>query len=547
MIALLAIVTPKKANAQYGHITSHSFRDTCASIQFFVSDDSVTSLARLETSYGDGTKDTATGINYFAVSHSYITAGTYTVKQVLITSTMRVDSIVFPLNFSGCGLITASYYIDLNADCIYDSTDKKGVGHVYFEVDSSGYAIDTIDTWESLHYHARGSGVPYSFKALPSNRFALTCPATGIINVRSVSGASVDAGDIGFSCISGSGAFDVGISPNIYAYDKGCIAWAVLYNTNCDAQSGSVSLTIDPKYNIDYIFPSSGVISGNVVSWSYSNLTIFNSMIIGVAASVPGLALKKGDSVVTKISCPWLAGDIDTSNNTYTIADTVRGPWDPNSKAVMPEGNIAAGTRLTYTLSFENTGNAPAENIHILDTLSRNLDVKSMQILTSTHPVNLDIINIGSINVLKFDFPAINLLDSSHHGQCNGFVTFSISSKAGLAPATKIDNRAGIYFDDNAVVMTNTVENIVNPMGVSVVSNSSNVTTYPNPVADILTIKTDKAYDKLTIINCVGQTLLQQTLQNKETHVNVKALIPGMYYIMLKNADGVKVEKIEKL
>ncbi|MBS1690169.1 MAG: T9SS type A sorting domain-containing protein, partial [Bacteroidetes bacterium] len=85
------------------------------------------------------------------------------------------------------------------------------------------------------------------------------------------------------------------------------------------------------------------------------------------------------------------------------------------------------------------------------------------------------------------------------------------------------------------------------PTAVPVINNLSNVAMYPNPVEDVLTIKTDKEYDKLTIINSVGQTVMQQTLQNKETRVNVKTLAPGMYYIMLKNADGVKVEKIEKL
>ncbi|MGN6568490.1 MAG: DUF7619 domain-containing protein [Flavipsychrobacter sp.] len=547
--AIIAIVlSVNKANAQTTPtITGHYIYDSCYRVGFVVYTDSLAGSGDVETSYGDGSKDTTYGFGYYYFGHTYTSTGTYTVTHVLISGGSRVDSISYSYTYSGCGYIYGRLYHDVNSNCSFDAGDKYIYSSTSIEVDSAGIPVDTISAWASFYYKVHTAGVSFSFKVLSNaNGFLVSCPSTGTLTAASAIGSLVNAGDLGFDCPSGSG-FDVAI--HSYTIHPGRHSYATLVtvtNTSCTAKSGTLTVTVDSKYHISSEWPS-GTVSGNTVTWSYSGLTADSIMYFEVYGDVMGAWLTPGDTVVTKVNNPWLTGDGDTTNNSYTSVDTVTSSWDPNDKAVMPKGAIAAGTRLTYTLSFENTGNAPAENIHILDTLSSNLDVKSMQVVTSSHKVNVSVIKAGSLNILKFDFPGIHLLDSSHHGQCDGFVMFSINSNAGLTPGAKIDNQAGIYFDENEVVMTNMVENAIVPTAVPVLNSISNIAMYPNPVKDVLTIKTDKAYDKLTIINSVGQTVMQQTLYNKETRVNVKALTPGMYYIMLRNADGVKVEKIEKL
>jgi hypothetical protein len=95
--------------------------------------------------------------------------------------------------------------------------------------------------------------------------------------------------------------------------------------------------------------------------------------------------------------------------------------------------------------------------------------------------------------------------------------------------------------------MTKTVSNTLVTTGVGKV-NVEDVQLYPNPVNNELVIKANiNQFNNVTIINAMGQTLLQQPLQSNETHIGTKSLVPGMYYIMLKGDSGVKVEKIEKL
>ncbi len=235
------------------------------------------------------------------------------------------------------------------------------------------------------------------------------------------------------------------------------------------------------------------------------------------------------------------AGDIDTLNNTFHEIDTVRASCDPNYLIVTPGSCFITDTQFQYTIHFENTGNDTAFNIHVLDTLSNNLDIQSLKIVTASAPMDIEVFNDGVHNIAKFDFPQINLLDSSHHGLCDGAVIFTINNKSGLTDGSAIYNRAGIYFDDNDVVMTNTVENIkgCTVTNVASVNTTRKVEIYPNPTTDELTIKMDDgAYSSFTITNNVGQVLLQQQLNNPTTKVNVKTLPAGMYYVTVKGDNG---------
>ncbi|MBS1690170.1 MAG: DUF11 domain-containing protein, partial [Bacteroidetes bacterium] len=465
--ALFTSFSYSKANAQSTPtILGNMYHDTCDHINFTVFCDSAGRGGLLETSFGDGTKDSVNDrYGYYRGSHSYSSIGTYTIKHVLIVGGVRVDSVSYSYHKDGCGFIKGRLYHDVNSNCTFDAGDRYLYSATKLEVDSVTTPVDTITVWGTLSYKTYTPGINYSFKILSNeNNFISSCPASGTINATSIVGGTVDAGDLGFECPSVSG-FDVAVhSYVINPTSRFYTTLVVLNNNSCIAKSGTLKVTMDPRYYVSSAVPS-GTVSGNVVTWNYTGL-VDSIMYFEVYGDVSGTPLKRGDTIVTKIDNPWVAGDEDTTNNSYTSVDTIAVSWDPNEKSVMPKGNIAAGTRLTYTLSFENTGNAPAENIHILDTLSANLDVKSLQVVTSSHKVNVSVIKAGSLNILKFDLPGIHLLDSSHHGQCDGFVMFSINSKSGLTPGAKIDNQAGIYFDGNEVVMTNMVENAIEPTAV---------------------------------------------------------------------------------
>ncbi|GIV44882.1 MAG: hypothetical protein KatS3mg035_2005 [Bacteroidia bacterium] len=73
------------------------------------------------------------------------------------------------------------------------------------------------------------------------------------------------------------------------------------------------------------------------------------------------------------------------------------------------EGFIDPNQTMTYTVHFQNNGNAPALNVRILDTLSANLDYTTFRLITASHPVQV----FQDKNALTFFFQNIMLPDSA--------------------------------------------------------------------------------------------------------------------------------------
>lgn len=101
-----------------------------------------------------------------------------------------------------------------------------------------------------------------------------------------------------------------------------------------------------------------------------------------------------GDSIDLILAATPLIGDVDTSNNTQHYQFPVINSFDPNDKHVYPKGvsplgNILNNQKMTYTVNFQNTSNADAVNIYILDTISSNLDLSSLRLITSSTSTQL--------------------------------------------------------------------------------------------------------------------------------------------------------------
>src|SRR5262249_2164744 len=134
---------------------------------------------------------------------------------------------------------------------------------------------------------------------------------------------------------------------------------------------------------------------------------------IAYTLSVPGAFLMPGDTVNSTDAVTPIAGDIHPLDNSYIHSDTIRSSYDPNEMSITPSGFVSSGTTLTYSIEFENTGNDTAHNVYVLDTLSNSLNVQSAALVASSDNIIFSKTFNGINWVLKFDFPDINLPDSS--------------------------------------------------------------------------------------------------------------------------------------
>ncbi|GAB3870776.1 hypothetical protein GCM10028824_19810 [Hymenobacter segetis] len=142
----------------------------------------------------------------------------------------------------------------------------------------------------------------------------------------------------------------------------------------------------------------------------------------------------------------------------------IRDSYDPNDKQVVPTGTTAqhytpTGVPLRYQVRFQNTGTDDAYRVEVVDTLAANLDLRTLHVLTASHPYRVAVSGHGRA-VLTFTFENINLPPATRDAVgSNGFVQFSIQPKAGLPARELIENNADIFFDYNPPVRTNTTAN----------------------------------------------------------------------------------------
>lgn len=115
---------------------------------------------------------------------------------------------------------------------------------------------------------------------------------------------------------------------------------------------------------------------------------------------------------------------------------------------------------LTYTIRFQNRGNAPALNVRIADSLSTLLNRRSLRVVGSSHAMVVD--TTAGNNVINFRFNNINLPDSaSNPALSQGYVIFELSEIVAHTDTSRISNKSYIYFDTNAPIITNTVKNTI--------------------------------------------------------------------------------------
>ncbi len=232
----------------------------------------------------------------------------------------------------------------------------------------------------------------------------------------------------------------------------------------------------------------------------------------------------------------------------------LRGSYDPNDKMGLPQGYdsqhfIQKNNDIEYMIRFQNTGTDTAFTVIIRDTLPYNqLDPMTVKVGASSHPYKWQIMDKG---VLEFRFDNILLPDSFRNKLgSNGFVKFRISQKPNLAEGTKIENRAGIYFDFNDPIITNqTLHTIAITYKTQLrldndeVTVASKISVAPNPfgertVIDIAQIPASAKETIFELFDLSGKVLRREKIQGNTFVFERKDLPTGLFIFKISTADG---------
>jgi PKD repeat protein len=296
--------------------------------------------------------------------------------------------------------------------------------------------------------------------------------------------------------------------------------------------------------------PSASAASGNIYTWNIGALAPNQSGVISIKLFTP-VSVALGTMAYDTAWIEPDTNDCELANNRATLKDSCRGSWDPNDKAVSPQGegekgNITKDVRtLDYLVRFQNTGTAPAFNVKVEDMLDTDLDWSTFKIHAVSHPYEVFMEDNGK---LIFEFKDIMLPDSATDFEASqGFINYSIDMKDNLAIGTELQNTAAIYFDFNEPIITNTTLNTIveKTTGIiELVKGQLEVKLSPNPMRDMANfIIKATATDKLSIniTDISGKLVRQVDLDVKEgnhvTSLNVSDLNNGMYIIQVQSAN----------
>jgi uncharacterized repeat protein (TIGR01451 family) len=318
--------------------------------------------------------------------------------------------------------------------------------------------------------------------------------------------------------------------------------WTIYYKTSsATVENGTLTFIKSP--NVGFTNTYNGSVNGDTVTWSLVNIAPFTSFTQNILMLFPGIGdTARFTAIITLRDSLGNVTATDTLQNQYAI----RCSFDPNDKQVWPAGIQSAhyvlmDTELTYKIRFQNTGNDTAYDVLIRDTLHAALDLATFNFVASSHPVIIAIDE--NTRIAKFIFNNIYLPDSNvNEPASNGFIDYKIKPLTGLPAPTEVTNTAGIYFDLNPPVVTNTTLNTlvyVLPLGLSHFAiNKDGSLFFPNPMEHTAQIQFKASQQEpfqLTIVNAWGQLVLQQSAVQSPAVIERNNLLPGVYVYTLTN------------
>lgn len=353
----------------------------------------------------------------------------------LVADTTTDSCQYLTLNFSNITPLSCS-------DTNYTSVSaNNGYPPYSFSWDNSTLTINdtvTLNTWSGIHQVSVVDSLGCNY-------------STGYLINGAITQTSFD-----FSADMISGGYRPGLTQTAFLH---------INNLGCQSTNSVVSLIYDTLL-LDTVltFPPVSYVSGDTLFWNLNSLTFDSLGTQIVLVFETDTTAQIGDSVQFNLSVNPISGDYNQLNNSKSYNYPIVNSYDPNEKQVYPVGAciphyIDRGEKLTYTVHFQNTGTAEAIDIHILDTISSNLDLNTLRVLGASHQV---FTQVYSNNVIDFKFNAIHLPDSiSDPIGSQGYVIFEIEQNGYLYPGTEILNKVNIYFDFNLPVETNVVKNTI--------------------------------------------------------------------------------------
>jgi uncharacterized repeat protein (TIGR01451 family) len=464
---------------------------------------------------------------------------------------MDNDSVNNPNQCQSVANVSGTVFSNLDANCTLNASDAR----------TENIPVKLYNTQNNLVAFSNTVNGVYSFANLPADSFfvkihdevlpiQVSCgqPNVQAVHLNSTSQSLVNL-NFPVDCDTTFDAFVRSVVPTgwvfpgqVHNLNTHVTADAILYNLACDSSLYSGSVSIQVNGPVAYAGSVSGsltpTVSGNTFTYTIANFNTLTPASFGLQFMTDTTAQAR-DLVCVNVHITTNPTDADTSNNHYSFCYSVVNSYDPNMKEVYPQ-SVLPGYEdwFTYTIHFQNTGNAPAFNIRLRDTLDLQLDRNTFEVLGYSHPASVQMNN----NILTIRFNNIMLPDSTTDLQGSmGYFQYRIKPLPNLPIGSQIKNTAYIYFDYNAPIVTNTTENNFEfPVRVKQTDIEPAFAVYPNPGNGLFLIKDKRNIQTVEVFNLLGEQVLRQTHAGQ---INLTMFPAGIYTARINGTQVVKLVK----
>jgi uncharacterized repeat protein (TIGR01451 family) len=426
--------------------------------------------------------------------------------------------------------IRGHVYNDFNGNCIQDN-GEGGVANVIIRTVSGNYYASTDNNG---NYEIQADAGNYTINAFTPPFWNQICPsAPTSISVNAATPGNIYNGnnfyfqpdsifnDIQVYLSSGPARPGFPITWYLNVRNVGTTALSPTLIFHHDAQSTYSSSSPNGAYSI----------AQKTVTWNVPLLAPQTNRSFYVYGTM-GLTSALGDSVRADAAANISGIDVNLSNNTDFYARLITGSYDPNDKLVEPRGTGEQGfitsddSTFHYTIRFQNSGTDTAFTVVVRDTLDPSLDVTTFKLDAVSHPMTYEISGTG---IVTFRFDNILLPDSFvNEPASHGLISYFINRKQDLAMGTRIENTAGIYFDFNLPIITNTTVNTLFDATVGIKEQQALLfSVSPNP-------SSDRSQVSFALASSQSVRLLVQDLSGRVLHIqNFGVLSSGEHQLIL--------------
>lgn len=447
--------------------------------------------------------------------------------------------------------LTGRVWRDDNLNCIQDGAEPGIAGAVVYTTTPVTFAITNASGDYYMYVPPGGYNV---IQYIPP-AFGGTCPPTGMYPV--IVGAGVTSG-INFGDTMNTVAADLrtAIFPGWSAPGFSHHSYVHYSHDGGVTVNGMVRYDQDPWLTFVSSTPTPDSISGAEYFWKLPGFAAGDIGFIDIINDVD-TAITFGDTIVYHSEITPMVTDLYPADNIAHEVCDIFTPYDPNDKNGSPKGAGPTGliaaedSLISYTIRFQNTGTAPANNVVVMDTLDSDLDIAQFKMSGASHPYTVELFGSG---VVRWTFSGIMLPDSgADEPGSHGYILYTLPQKKGLPIGTEFTNSASIYFDFQPPVKTNTS---LHTLGMLLASEapqqSGGFTVYPNPFSEEVFVQWDATLStgrvKLELLDISGRKLSETEVDASlgYARTGTEHLVSGIYLMRIVGADEVRTVKLVK-